>query len=334
MAYNQKNYADATNQTKYYNDVKEAYIREKDVRPVFKYMKTTSTKNAKYAVYYSSGILKATDFVQEWDVSPAVGISGTPKPGKMIVPATPGIAVENQNDPFTSHQMGFKKKWIPYWIAEDDIENTMVDLNNVIVKEQVRAIVNIEEFDMLNQFKLLTTNAFPVMRANNQEDFTPSLIGIPTANIFGDPTKVLNTTENWGFFRDITIRASSLTGGRFCIITGFTGLSRIQNTEKTESRDYVPNANSVVTGKIGPQLFGGELFVFPQFDTVFDVKNSGTVPFIILCDQAAAYDRPTQFMKTIMKYDEVKLAYFFNAILRYNMTFIDESGVFLLQTKY
>ena len=333
MAYAQNQYADATNQTKYYNDVKEAYIRERDVRPLFKYMKTTSTKNAKYAVYYSSGTLVATDFKQEWDVSPAVGITGTPTPGTMIVPALPGIATENQNDPFTSHQMGFKKKWLPYWIAEDDIENTMVDLNNTIIKEQVRGIIHQEEKDMVTQFKLMTTNSFPVMRANNQEDFVPSMIGVPSANIFGDPTQVLDTKANWGFFRDITVRANSLTGGKFCIITGFTGLSRILNTTKTESRDFVPNANSVVTGKIGAQLFGGELFVFPQFDEVFDITTSGVVPYIILCDQAAAYDRPTNFMKTTFKYDDYRLAYYFNAILKYNMTFIDETGVFLLNTK-
>lgn len=328
--------ADATNQNRYYNSVKEAYIREKDIRPMFKYMKTTSTKNATYAIYYSSGILTSTFYTNQWDVSPAVGLNpSTPTPGNALLPATLGIDPVNQvEDLWTSHRMPFKKAIVPYWLKEEDLENTQVDLSNTVVKEQARGLVAIEEKEMLDGLSRLVAGTFQVDRANNQEDFVNSTIGIPTANVVGNAGQVLDTTSNWGFFREITVKARSLTGGRFCIVTGHIGQARILNSTKTESRDFVPNANSVVTGKLNDFLFGGELFVFPQFDEIFDVVTTGIVPFFIICNEALAYDRPTSSMRTVAKRVEEKMAYFFNAVLRFNMTVIDETGIFLLNTLY
>ena len=333
MALNLAKWYDATNQVKYYNEVQEAYKREKEVRPILKYMKTTSTKNAKYATYYTSETLSATDYKPTWDRTPGTAASGAIVAKDNIVPAISGIAPENQKDIFMAHRMSFRKKEVPYWLLEDDTEQTEVDINTTVIHEQIRALVRAEEFDLLTMFKNLYNGTLTVWRAQNEEDITPSVIGVPAANIQGSAAAFLDTTANWGSFRDITVRAESMTDGRFAIITGFAGMSRILNTTKTESRDFYPNGNSVVTGKIGPQLFGGEIFVYPQFDSVFNV-SAGVIPYIIVCIGAGAYDRPNGGMKAFYELNKQRQSYYFQATNKYNSTILDETGVFFLNTKY
>ena len=119
------------------------------------------------------------------------------------------------------------------------------------------------------------------------------------------------------------------------IITGQQGMARILNTTKTESRDFNPNGNSVVTGKIAPMLFGGEVVVFPQFDTIFDTKNTGIIPFFIVCAEAVAYDKPTKLsMDASYHLVKEKHSFYFNIINRYNSTVIDETGIFSVAVKY
>lgn len=333
MAFNILTNTAAAVQNKYNNDVKKAYIMEKDVRPIQKYMKKGSTTNAGYITHYTAGRLYASEYQKRYDRTPAVGISGAAKPGDALIPSVQGIEPVNQVDIFTGHRMSFKKIIAPYWLLEDDIEKTEVYMNDSVKFAQVQGIIRQEEADMLTKFDQLLSGTYVATRAHNSEDFLPVTVTIPAGNVQGDATKVVDTTENWQAFRNVTVKAASMTNGRFAILTGQTGYAKILNTEKTESRDYNPQGNSVVTGKIAPMLFGGEVFVFPQFDEVFDIQSSGIVPYIILCDQAAAYDRPTEFLRTVFEYDVQRMGYYFNAILRYNMMFIDEEGVFVINTK-
>ena len=121
MAFDILKNTSGTVQIKYNNDVKKAYIIEKDVRPLEKYMKRGQTTNAGYITHYTAGRLNATEYVKKYDRTPSVGISGTATPGKALVPAIQGIETENQVDIFTGHRMSFIKIVSPYWLMEDDI---------------------------------------------------------------------------------------------------------------------------------------------------------------------------------------------------------------------
>lgn len=322
-----------TVQIKYQNDVKQAYITEKDVRPLDKYMKKGSTTDAGYITHYTAARLNATEYQKKYDRTPAVGASGAPTAGTALIPAVQGIETKNQLDIFTGHRMSFKKIISPYWLMADDMEKTSVYMNDSVKHAQVQGIIREEEKDMMKKFKSLLDGTYIATRAHNSEDFLPVSVTLAPSNIQGNPAKVLDTTENWQAFRNVTVRASSLSNGRFAIITGQTGYAKILNTEKTESRDFVPNANSVVTGRMADWLFGGEVFVFPQFDEVFNIQTTGIIPYIIMCDQAAAYDRPKEFMKVMYEYQMTRRAHYFDAELRYNMMFIDEEGIFVINTK-
>lgn len=221
--------------------------------------------------------------------------------------------------------------------GEREYSKTMLNTDSNIVEYQKSDINEKLELAFLN--KLSTLNAGTLTMKTQGGDLTN--VGIPTANVFGDNTKVFETDTNLMEFRRMVARAKIVAGSKrqvffvggenFVVLTEVA--TRFANNNWADiatKKGGIKNAQEILSAS--KMVLETPVIILRDFDTIFPLGTGSETEVFLITQNAYGFDK-SQGTGKVIELPE-RRSVMFDMVVDYVLEVTDPIGFYKFKFKY